>query len=199
MCKISDMFMVWQTALDNDFNKSKHVVLKTEFSLRVVVTENIECVGRIWSFPLSISFHHGSPCSYNLGDEKYSHLWQQFIDVASPHRHDNHHQTGCWCALLSFCAYKYTSDNFVSFESSCNFSWIRSNHYYIADKKQCQFGKQGFGTTMFIQRLGHLVDYRGSIPGSGSDFSPRQSDHAASYLMGTGSYNPGIKVVGGWN
>jgi hypothetical protein len=50
---------------------------------------------------------------------------------------------------------------------------------------------------MFIQRLGHLVDYRGSIPGSGSDFSPRQSDHAASYVMGTGSYNPGIKVVGG--
>jgi hypothetical protein len=44
---ISDMFIVWQTAPDNDFIKSKHVVLKTEFSLRVVVTENIECVDTV--------------------------------------------------------------------------------------------------------------------------------------------------------
>jgi hypothetical protein len=43
------MCIVWQTALDNDFNKSKHVVLKTEFSLWVVVTENNECVAsKVW-------------------------------------------------------------------------------------------------------------------------------------------------------
>jgi hypothetical protein len=38
---ITDTFIVWQTAPDNDFIKSKHV-LKTKFSLLVVVTENIE-------------------------------------------------------------------------------------------------------------------------------------------------------------
>jgi hypothetical protein len=64
---ISDMFIVWQTALDNDFNKSKHVVLKTEFSLQVVVTENNEWVDIVPPQDANIQIKRLSPSLLLLG------------------------------------------------------------------------------------------------------------------------------------
>jgi hypothetical protein len=41
-----------------------------------------------FGFPLSTSFHRGSPNSYHLEDEQQARCWQQFRDMVSPHRHE---------------------------------------------------------------------------------------------------------------
>jgi hypothetical protein len=46
--------------------------------------------GRTRLFP-SISFHHGSPCSYIIWRWTISPLWPLFREIVSPHQHDDNH------------------------------------------------------------------------------------------------------------